>query len=83
MYRCTYCGIISLAYLYNSSTGVPAINTYHVDDHEQCVTYNEIRAEAAIQAKLRVEAFKKAAQARQKKDSEKAKEFLHEVYMCM
>lgn len=56
-----------------------AINTYRIDSHDECVTYNEIRTEAAIQAKLRAEAYQKAAQAKHRKDDATASHYLQEV----
>eukprot|EP00731_Ephydatia_muelleri_P018499 Em0011g539a len=62
--------------------GMLAINTYRIDSHDECVTYNEIRTEAAIQAKLRAEAYQKAAQAKHRKDDATASHYLQEGKLC-
>ena len=43
--------------------------------------YNDLRAEAAIHAKLRAEAFQKAAEARGRKQGELAMHYAQQVYI--
>ena len=52
------------------------------DQHieEQCASYHKLRAEAAVQAKLRTEAFQKAAHAKSRREDALAGYYAQEVW---
>lgn len=61
-------------------TGLPAVN--QAFDEDQQLLYLELRAEAALHAKLRAESFMKAAHARSKKQYEVAQYYAQQVSGC-